>query len=161
MRIHFTTIVYRLAVACWLGGAALFTFILTPAIFREYSRDIAGGIVGTLFPGYFLWGLTCGLIALVCHGISPERRSLAPTLILLIMLVIASAQAFIIEPRAAELKKEIGSFETTAADHPLRVQFRKLHGISAAGNLAVVAGGTLLIVLLPQGSRRKEGGYLS
>ena len=80
---------------------------------------------------------------------------------LLVMLAIASAQAFIIEPRAAKLKKEIGSFETTAADNPLRKQFRKLHGISAAGNLAVIAGGVLLIVLLPHGSRRKEGTFLS
>ena len=48
-------IIYRLAVACWFGGAALFTAVLTPVIFRAYSRDTAGGIVGALFPSYFRW----------------------------------------------------------------------------------------------------------
>ncbi|NTW65040.1 MAG: DUF4149 domain-containing protein, partial [Nitrospirae bacterium] len=41
--------------ALWTGGMALFTFIVTPAIFRSYGRDQAGEIVGRLFPGYFLY----------------------------------------------------------------------------------------------------------
>ena len=52
-----TAFLYRLAIACWVGGASLFTFVLTPTIFKSYNRDIAGGIVGVLFPGYFKWGL--------------------------------------------------------------------------------------------------------
>ena len=156
MRTHLTAIIYRLAVACWVGGAALFTFVLTPTIFGEYSRDVAGGIVGVLFPGYFRWGLACGLIALICRGFAKDRSRLASLLILVVMLAMTAAQAFIIEPRAAQLKREIPSFETTPVDHPLRRQFRKLHGISAAGNLAVIVGGVVLIVLFPNGVRRKD-----
>ena len=52
-----TAFLYRLTIACWVGGASLFTFVLTPTIFKSYNRDIAGGIVGVLFPGYFKWGL--------------------------------------------------------------------------------------------------------
>lgn len=161
MQIYIVTIIYRLALACWLGGAALFTFVLTPAIFASYPRDMAGGIVGVLFPGYFYWGLACGLVALLCWGIIKDRGSIAPALILTLMLVMTATQAFIIEPRAAQLKQEIPSFETTPVDHPLRKQFRKLHGISAAGNLAVIFGGVILLILLPTGSRRKDGNFLS
>ncbi len=156
-----TSIIYSLAVACWLGGAALFTFVLTPTIFGSYSRDMAGGIVGMLFPGYFRWGLACGLIAVLCRGVSKDRNRIASMLILAVMLAMTAAQAFIIEPRAAQLKREISSFESTPVDHPLCRQFRKLHGVSAAGNLAVIAGGVVLIVLFPNGSRRKEGAVLS
>lgn len=141
-------IFYRLAVSCWLGGAALFTFVLTPTIFKSFHRDVAGGIVGALFPGYFKWGLACGLAALICLAITKNRNFSVSALIITVMLTITTIQAFVIEPQAAALKKEIPSFETTPAENPLRVKFRKLHGISAAGNLAVIGGGVILVVLL-------------
>jgi uncharacterized membrane protein len=142
-----TTILYRLAVSLWVGGAALFTFLLTPAIFRSYSRDLAGGIVGVLFPGYFRWGLACGAVALICLAVSKGRPAVAPTIIIAAMMIITALQAFVIEPRAVELKKAIPSFESTPPDNPLRAEFRKLHGISAACNLAVIGGGVALVVL--------------
>lgn len=64
------------------------------------------------------------------------------------MLLLTSIQAFVIEPRAANLKQAIVSFEKTPKDDPLRVQFRTLHGISMAANLAVVVGGVLLVILI-------------
>jgi hypothetical protein len=150
------TIIYHLAIACWLGGTSLFTFVLTPIIFKAYSRDIAGGIVGVLFPGYFRWGLACGAIALICLLFTTDRRSIASGIILVIMLTITASQAFIIEPKAAELKKEIPSFITTPPDHPLRVQFRKLHGISAVANLAVMGAGACLVIISSLPARKKE-----
>lgn len=139
---------YRLALAGWLGGAALFTFVLTPTLFRSLGRDEAGAIVGYLFPGYFRWGLACGIIALAALARMRIPRQRLAILLLLAMLAITSVQAFGIEPRAAALKREIPSFATTSPDHPLRQQFRKLHGISAAGNLAVIGGGMVLMLLL-------------
>ncbi|MFZ5766561.1 MAG: DUF4149 domain-containing protein [Thermodesulfobacteriota bacterium] len=150
------TLLYRLAVACWFGGASLFTFVLTPVIFRAYDRDLAGAVVGTLFPGYFRWGLVCGLIALAClvFAALPHRRIAA--LVLALMLAITASQAFIIEPRAAAIKREIPSFVTTPQDDPLRARFRRLHAVSAAGNLAVIGGGLVLIVLGSEMKRRKK-----
>jgi hypothetical protein len=142
------TIIYRLVVAFWIGGAALFTFILTPIIFKSYTRDMAGQIVGYLFPGYFRWGLACGAVALVCHLVMRGRNFVPVLVLIIVMLALTSFQAFSIEPRAAALKKEIPSFETTPKDHPLRKEFAKLHGISAVCNLAVVGGGVVLIILL-------------
>jgi hypothetical protein len=141
------TILYNLAVSCWLGGAALFTFLLTPKLFAAYPRDLAGNIVGLLFPGYFRWGLACGAVALLCQLVNRGRFAVASLLIIATMLILSSVQAFIIEPRAAELKQSIPSFETTSKDDPLRVQFRTLHGLSMAANLAVIVGGVILVVL--------------
>ena len=140
---------YRLAIACWVGGTSLFTFVLTPTIFKSYNRDTAGGIVGVLFPGYFKWGLVCGVIALATIFMSSTvKRKTIAVVIILVMLAITSVQAFVIEPKAAALKKAIPSFETTPQDDPLRVQFRKLHGVSAVSNLTVIGGGIALIALL-------------
>jgi len=142
------SIIYRLAVTFWVGGVAIFTFVLTPIIFKVNDRDVAGRIVGTLFPGYFRWGLACGAVALVTLLIMRGRNFVAPLAILLVMLSLTAFQGFFIEPRAAALKKEIPSFVTTPKDHPLRKEFSRLHGISAACNLTVFAGGVVLVILL-------------
>lgn len=142
------TVIYRLAVSLWLGGAALFTFVLTPILFRSESRDVAGHIVGVLFPGYFRWGLACGLVALVCRVILSGRGVIPSAAIIGAMLFLTSFQAFYIEPKAAALKREIVSFETTSKDDPLRREFAKLHGVSAACNLSVIVGGVILVILL-------------
>jgi hypothetical protein len=138
---------YRLAVSLWAGGNAIFTLMLTPILFKTESRDVAGRIVGNLFPGYFRWGMACGVIALVCRlagrGLDPKL----PVIILVAMLALTSFQAFYVEPRAAELKRQIGSFETTGKEHPLRKEFSKLHGVSAVCNLTVLVGGVVLVLL--------------
>lgn len=144
-----STFFYRLAVACWIGGASLFTFVLTPIIFKSYDRDTAGGIVGILFPGYFQWGVFCGVIALAAIFMSAtiQRRKIAAGIIAA-MLVISSIQGLVIEPKAAALKKQIPSFTTTSKDDPLRVQFGKVHATSAGLNFAVIGGGLVLLALL-------------
>jgi hypothetical protein len=144
----FFAFLYRLSVAFWVGGVGLFTFVLTPILFKTQPRDLAGKIVGVLFPGYFYWGLACGAVALVSLLVQRGRHFVPALLLLVLMLAATSYQSFVIEPKAAALKGQIGSFETTSKEHPLRREFSRLHGISAACNLAVFAGGVVLIVLM-------------
>ena len=122
--------------------------MLTPTLFKSHNRDLAGEIVGALFPGYFKWGLVWGAIAFVALFFSStiKYKTIAAILIA-IMLAVTAVQAFVIEPKASALAKEIPSFETTSKDDPLRIQFRKLHSISAASNMVVIVGGIVLILL--------------
>jgi len=144
----FVAVLYRLSLAFWVGGVALFTFVLTPILFKTQPRDLAGKIVGVLFPGYFRWGLACGSIAVVCLLLQ-RGRNFVPALVLLVLMLAATFfQALVIEPKAAALKQQIGSFETTPKADPLRREFARLHGISAVCNLAVFVGGVVLVVLL-------------
>jgi hypothetical protein len=144
---QYIDMLYRLAIGLWAGGNAIFTLVLTPILFKTESRDVAGRIVGNLFPGYFRWGLACGVIALVCRLAGRGLDLKLPVIVLAIMLTLTLFQAFYVEPHAAELKRQIGSFESTGKDHPLRKEFSKLHAVSAVCNLTVLAGGVLLVVL--------------
>jgi Domain of unknown function (DUF4149) len=139
--------IFRLAVSFWVGGVAIFTFVLTPIIFRVNDRDTAGKIVGTLFPGYFRWGLGCGAVALTSLLFTRGKNFVPSLSILIVMLSLAAFQAFYIEPRAAALKGEIPSFVTTSKEHPLRREFSRLHAVSAVCNLTVFAGGVLLVLI--------------
>lgn len=139
--------IFRLTMAFWVGGAALFTFVLTPILFRTQPRDLAAGIVGVLFPGYFRWGLVTGAVALFCLLILRGRYFLTTLTLLLLMLGLTSFQAFYLEPRAAALKQQIGSFTATGREDPLRREFSRLHGLSMVCNLAVLLGGMGIIIL--------------
>jgi uncharacterized protein DUF4149 len=141
-------IIYRLAVAFWVGGVTIFTFVLTPILFKAYDRDMAGQIVGVLFPAYFRWGIGCGLVGFLTLLILRGRYFIPSLIIIIVMLALTSFGAFYIEPKAAALKKEIPSFVTTPKDHPLRKEFSRLHGISAVCNLTVIVGGVVLVILL-------------
>ena len=144
---QYIDMLYRLAVSLWAGGNAIFTLMLTPILFKTESRDTAARIVGNLFPGYFRWGVACGVIALVCRLAGRGFELKLPVIVLAVMLAVTSFQAFYVEPRAAELKRQIGSFEATSKEHPLRKEFSKLHAVSAVCNLTVLAGGVMLVVL--------------
>lgn len=144
----FIPVLYRLALSFWIGGVALFTFVLTPILFKTQPRDLAGRIVGVLFPGYFRWGLACGAVALVCLLLQRGRHFIPALVLLVLMLAATSFQALVIEPKVAALKEQIGSFETTPKDDPLRQEFSRLHAVSAVCNLTVFAGGVVLIILL-------------
>ena len=101
---------YRLSISMWAGGSAIFTLLLTPILFKTEGRDTAARIVGNLFPAYFKWGLACGAVALLCRLLGTSGISRVPAGMLIVMLVVTSFQAFYVEPKAAELKQQIGSF---------------------------------------------------
>jgi len=62
--VSYLSIIYRLLIAFWVGGAALFTFILTPTLFKSFDRDMAVTLwdISRLFQ----MGLICGF----CHWVS-------------------------------------------------------------------------------------------
>jgi hypothetical protein len=125
-----------------MGGMALFTFVVTPVIFRTQGRDSAGKIVGALFPPYFRYGLVLGGAALLMRVFSGEAfngwRQLAGTFLIASALLLTGYQASGLTPRMDEVKRSVASFETVSPDDPARKEFSRLHGISMAANLIVI-----------------------
>lgn len=142
---------YTLTLSLWTGGMAMFTFIVTPAIFRSFGRDQAGEIVGRLFPGYFLSTLILSGLALVLFFLlaaDQATRAYRATLVLLVAALLANTYiTYKLHPDAVKVKHQIASFERDAPDAPLRKEFRRLHAISAVLNLLVLADGAALLVL--------------
>lgn len=144
---------YNLLLALWVGGMSIFTFIVTPVIFKSYSRDLAGEIVGKLFPGYFLYNLVLAALVLILFFIVANDRprlayriSLACAVTaLLINLVIV----FRLHPDAVRIKQQVTSFERESPDSAARKQFRRLHGVSAVLNLVLLAEGVVLLITGP------------
>lgn len=144
---------YNLVLALWVGGISIFTFIVTPAIFRSYGRDQAGEIVGKLFPGYFLYTLVLTVLALVLFFFAARDSTLPayrPSLALITAgIAITLFVAFWVHPTTVGVKRSVASFEREAPDSPARKQFRRLHALSASLNLLLLVDGIVLFLAAP------------
>ncbi|MBI5849045.1 MAG: DUF4149 domain-containing protein [Nitrospirae bacterium] len=145
------THLYTLILSLWVGGIFLFTFVVTPVIFKSYGKDMAGDIVGKLFPSYFLFSIIVAVLSLVLFLLSVQDRAVPGynlSLFLLTAAVILSLYVSVrLHPEIKRVKQEIASFEKTSPDDQLRKKFRTLHGQSAILNLLMLADGIVLLVI--------------
>lgn len=151
---------YAFALALWVGGGVLYTFVLTPAIFDAYPRNTAGEVVGTMMPHFFgfqfLAAAVAALALIVLWRAWPGRgRALCLALIVGALVVHAFVQ-WRLYPEILAVKSRVASFES-APDAPERRRFRTLHGVSMLLNLLVLADGAVLLALL-QPRRSGPGG---
>jgi len=153
------TALYRLMLALWVGGISMYTFLVTPVLFRYFGRDFASTIVDRLFLFYFPYTLVVAVLAfgffLASEPKQGERRGLSRVLLIGAVLISLFVN-FGLYPEVRKTKREITSFEKEPADSPARAKFRALHGISMALNLALLADGAVLIVIGSLQRRRKE-----
>jgi amino acid transporter len=138
----------------WLGGLAVFSFIVAPAAFSVLpSRHLAGDLVSASLARLYLLSVLCAAVfaaALVMElamSGNDWRAAALPAALLVLALVIGSYNHYGLTPPMAglraEMKSAFGSVDQTPADHPLRVRFNRLHGISMAllsGELLLLAG---------------------
>jgi len=142
---------YLLLLGIWTGGMFIFTFVVTPIIFKSFDRDLAGSIVGRLFPGYFFFTLVTVVLAaaLLFFAWSARTGTAFNTSLVfaVIALVISLYTNFSLYPRVESVKREISFFESIPSSHPSRLKFRKLHAQSAVLNLVLLADGIALLAL--------------
>jgi len=144
---------YNLILSLWVGGIAAFTFVVTPVIFRSFGRDMAGRIVGELFPGYFLYNLGLAVLALLLFFvIAGDRATTAYRLSLFLLIAALFINLFIVfklHPDTVKVKQAVSSFESESPDSPMRKRFSKLHAVSAVLNLLLLADGITLLAAAP------------
>lgn len=141
---------FNLVLALWVGGISIFTFIVTPVIFRSFGRDMAGEVVGKLFPAYFLYTLILSVLALIlflASRLSLGKSALTWSILLLALAITINIfVSFKLHPEIKKIKQEIHSFEAVQ-DSPLRKRFGQLHGVSATLNLVLLADGVALLII--------------
>jgi len=139
-------LVYRLALAVWIGSLACFSFLVAPTLFRSLEPTAAGEVAGAILTKYGHLAVACGaLAALSAIGLArldperPGRRRNALIVTAMIILTIYSGQ--VIAPATHELRlamHESGLSESAAAER--RQAFDRMHQ-----RAMMVAGAVLLL----------------
>lgn len=140
---------YRIAVALWFGGMAVFSLVMTPVIFRTQPRETAARVVGAMMPVYFRYALAMVAVALAARfaagwAFAGPQASLG-TIILGAALAANLWQAFVLVPRMERVKSRIPSFGPADAHNPARREFGRLHAFSMTLNFLLMAAAALLI----------------
>lgn len=146
----------------WLGAALLLSAVVAPAAFAVLpSRALAGALVGRVLPVLFWSGAAVG--AVLAFAASGWRRAAA-------LLIVASAAGaeLVVAPRIARAREALGPvLEAVPADHPDRVAFGRLHGISvlllgvAMLGAAAIAVGALVTSRVDHGPPAPPSGAAS
>lgn len=150
---------YTLTLALLVGGNVLYTFLATPVIFASFERDLAGRVVAAMMPFYFRYDLALVLVAaavFAAAAVRGGRAFRASVGLLVIAVATALAVAFWLYPAMLEVRSQVASFATDAPVTAARAAFRRLHGLSSALNLLLLAAGTALLILAPRHAPPRE-----
>tara|TARA_A100001037_G_C15151719_1_gene639720 strand:+ start:4638 stop:5060 length:423 start_codon:yes stop_codon:yes gene_type:complete len=115
-------------VALALGGMTFFSFALTPSLFLHLDKEVAGPLLGNLFPTYYRLIAAVSLIAAFLIWYRWEAWALGG-------IVLTSVIAWLyLVPAIERLRpgREAGGAEATS-------RFGQLHGLSVVLNLAQIA----------------------
>ncbi len=148
---------YNLILALWVGGITIVSLVVTPSIFKAFSREKAGEVVGAIFPGYFLFNFLITSFALVFFIIffgRIEESTTISKLILLGSVCISAIHKFKLHPAVKRLKEEIKAVDLkdpSVVKSELKKKFGKMHFASFALNIILLCFGIVLIFLAPTG----------
>ena len=135
--------------AMWLGGATVVATSVAPAAFAVLpSRALAGALVGRVLPQLFVAGMLIGVVAALLSWLDRGTPFAMTRTVAALGTVAACAVAqWVVGPRIARLREVIGpSVEALATNHPLRVEFGRLHGLSVlAMGVGMVAAAVAIV----------------
>lgn len=147
-------------VAAWLGAVLLFGAVVAPAAFAVLpTRSLAGALVGRILPSLFMAGLVVGVLVVVSARGAASGRARAGRLVAGgVLLVSCAAAQFVVGGRIDRVRADAGgSLDELPADHPIRVTFGRLHGLSVGGlALAALGGAAALALLVPAPDPRRS-----
>ncbi len=132
---------HLLITGVWIGGIVFFSFILTPTLFKQLSKEVTSKVLDLIFPNYYWMGMVCSVAALVTSFFNGFRIQVS-TLLLLVMLGMTFYAGLSLYPKAHKLKVEIKAFPSEeAVPAEVRAEFKKAHRLAVLLNMLVLLCG--------------------
>jgi putative copper export protein len=149
-------IVYLIALTAWVGGVLFFSFGVAPIIFKALGAEEGGKFVRALFPRYYAWGYTSGVVALAAGVLGPlsvpELRG--PRVAVQAALIIVSCLVMLYCGNS--LTPSINAARDAGSEGSRT--FERLHRLSVCLNaLVLVVGLGLLVAFATRPPPRTQG----
>lgn len=148
--------VLLLSIVLWVGALVFFTFFVTPSIFKVLPRDLAGVLVGEIFPKYWAIGYVAGVLSIASLlAISFIVKAFPAARILLLAFMTAATfySGMVIAPEAKAAYAQIRASGDPARTEELKKDFGSLHLQSYILNMAVIVSGVAFIFFTARSSR--------
>jgi hypothetical protein len=130
-----------------VGAIVVVSFLVAPAVFGAVPSEIAGTVMGRVFPAYYAFTAGAGVVALVAAWWIRRRTSgvgvsSAVVAMLAVMLMATIYAGAVVSPRARELRPAL---HVEPVDARVRAEFDGLHRRAVQLNGLVLVLGLVAI----------------
>ncbi len=147
---------YLLTLAMWIGSIMFFSFVIAPTVFKVLKPDDAARLQRAMFPKYYLVGILCAGVGLVCVGLLLAERAFGkwPGVLSLLLLAAMGATDFwlrqTVVPHMAEIREQRAEALSAGKepDSAVEEEWKALHRLSVQLNGAVLLAGLALVFLV-------------
>ncbi len=147
---------YLVSLGVWVGSIIFFSFFIAPTVFKVLKPEDAARLQRALFPKYYLVGIVCAGIGIVCVGLLLAERAFGkwPGVASLLLLAAMGTTDFwlrqAVVPRMAEIREQrAAALEAGKEPDPaVEEEWKSLHRLSVQLNVAVLLAGFALVFLL-------------
>ena len=148
--------VYLVSLALWVGSIIFFSFFVAPTVFKVLKPDDAARLQRALFPKYYLVGILCAGIGIVCVGLLVAERAFGkwPGVLSLVLLAVMGGTDLwlrqTVVPHMAEIRKQRAEALSAGKepDGAVEEEWKALHRLSVQLNGAVLLAGLVLVFLV-------------
>jgi uncharacterized membrane protein len=148
--------VYLVTLAVWVGSIVFFSFAVAPTVFKVLKLEDAAKLQRAVFPKYYLVGMVCAAVGIVCVGILLADRAFGkwPGILSLLLLAAMGAtdlwlrQAVV--PHMNDLRERRAAIVESSQqpEQALESEWKSLHRLSVQLNGAVLLCGLALLFLV-------------
>lgn len=147
---------YLVTLAVWVGSIVFFSFAVAPTVFKVLKPEDAAKLQRAMFPKYYLVGMICAAVGIVCVGILVADRAFGKWPGVLSLLLLAAMGATDLWLRQAVVphmnvlrEKRAAIVESGRQPEPaLESEWKSLHRLSVQINCAVLLCGLALLFLV-------------
>jgi uncharacterized membrane protein len=147
---------YLLTLAVWIGSIAFFSFAVAPTAFKTLKPEDAAALIRRIFSKYYLIGIACAGIGIVCVGLLLADRSFGkwPAILTLLLLAgMGGTDLWLrqgVMPHMNHLRDQRAAVESSGKqpDEELEREGKALHRLSVQMNGVVLLCGLVLVFLV-------------
>lgn len=139
-----------MSLVIWIGGIIFFSFFAAPSIFKVLDRELAGDVVGDIFPKYWFLGYVCSIVSLGTLIFLWRKATTGATvriILLSIMMAISFYSGLVVGPKARGIKAQARAVKDVREKEELRKRFMKIHSLSVLMNSIVLIMGITTILI--------------
>jgi hypothetical protein len=146
---------YRLlqffALGTWVGAILYFSLVVAPGAMRTLDNpDLASALIGYSIGRLHVAGIVLGLIYLMAAMLGAKSvRALGSgaSICVALMVILTAISQYLVVAKMETLRLEMGSVWATPPEHPMRVAFERLHGVSFWLEVIVLLAGIAALYL--------------